>query len=87
MRGYQRGIWLEEMGRRAGQGIASMPAVTLADLSGLPSNRLEARRGDRAGQYSIRIHQQWRICFEWPEPGNGLSNVEIVDYHQVDGEQ
>jgi proteic killer suppression protein len=58
-------------------------AVTLADLSGLPSNRLEALRGDRAGQYSIRINQQWRICFEWPESGNGPSNVEIVDYHEV----
>jgi proteic killer suppression protein len=56
-------------------------AVTLADLAGLPSNRLEALRGDRAGQYSIRINQQWRICFEWPEFGNGPSNVEIVDYH------
>jgi proteic killer suppression protein len=56
-------------------------AVTLADHSGLPSNRLEG--GDRAGQYSIRINQQWRICFEWPGSGNGPSNVEIVDYHQV----
>jgi proteic killer suppression protein len=38
-------------------------------------------RGDRAGQYSIRINQQWRICFEWPESAKGPSNVEIVDYH------
>jgi len=56
-------------------------ALTLADLAGLPGNRLEALRGDRAGQYSIRINQQWRICFEWPLSATGPSNVEIVDYH------
>jgi proteic killer suppression protein len=56
-------------------------ALTLADLAGLPSNRLEALRGDRAGQHSIRINQQWRICFEWPDGAKGPSNVEIVDYH------
>jgi len=56
-------------------------AVTLADLAGLPSNRPEALSGDRAGQYSIRINQQWRICFEWSESASGPSNVEIVDYH------
>jgi len=54
--------------------------VTLGDLAALPSNRLEALRGDRAGQYSIRINQQWRICFEWSESATGPSNVEIVDY-------
>jgi toxin HigB-1 len=48
-------------------------------LAGLPSNRLEALKGDRRGQY--RINQQWRICFEWPAGENGPSNVEIVDYH------
>lgn len=56
-------------------------ATSLADLAGLPSNRLEALRGDRAGQHSIRINQQWRICFEWPTGAAGPSNVEIVDYH------
>jgi toxin HigB-1 len=56
-------------------------ATSLADLAALPSNRLEALRGDRAGQYSIRINQQWRICFEWPANAVGPSNVEIVDYH------
>lgn len=56
-------------------------AVSLADLAGLPSNRLEALKGDRAGQWSIRINQQWRICFEWPTDASGPSNVEIVDYH------
>lgn len=56
-------------------------ATSLTDLGGLPSNRLEALKGDRAGQYSIRINQQWRICFEWPKSALGPSNVEIVDYH------
>ena len=56
-------------------------ATSLNDLSALPSNRLEALRGDRAGQYSIRVNQQWRICFEWPADAPGPSNVEIVDYH------
>jgi proteic killer suppression protein len=56
-------------------------AMALSDLAGLPSNRLEALRGDRAGQWSIRINQQWRICFEWPAGSSGPLNVEIVDYH------
>jgi proteic killer suppression protein len=56
-------------------------AISLADLRELPSNRFEALRGDRKGQFSIRINTQWRICFEWPEDANGPSNVEIVDYH------
>ena len=56
-------------------------ALSLDTLRALPSNRLEAMRGDRAGQYSIRVNQQWRICFEWPDGQPGPSNVEIVDYH------
>jgi proteic killer suppression protein len=56
-------------------------ATSLADLAALSSNRLEALRGDRKGQYSIRINQQWRICFEWPLDAVGPSKVEIVDYH------
>ena len=54
-------------------------AESLRDLAGLPSNRLEALRGNRAGQYSIRINVQWRICFRWGE--DGPYEVEIVDYH------
>ena len=54
-------------------------AVTLNDLRVPPANRLEKLSGDRAGQYSIRINDQWRICFEWID-GNAY-NVEIVDYH------
>lgn len=53
-------------------------AETLESLRALPSNRLEALKGDRIGQYSIRINDQWRICFSWD---NGAQEVEIVDYH------
>ncbi len=56
-------------------------ATSLKDIKALPSNRLEALKGDRSGQYSIRINQQWRICFEWSAGSPGPSNVEIVDYH------
>jgi len=56
-------------------------AVTLDTLRGLPSNHFEAMQGDRAGQYSIRINQQWPICFNWPAGDHGPSDVEIVDYH------
>lgn len=56
-------------------------ASSLAELGQLPSNRLEALKADRAGQYSIRVNTQWRICFEWSQGTAGPSNVEIVDYH------
>jgi addiction module HigA family antidote len=56
-------------------------AAALLDLAVLPGNRFEALVGDRKGQYSIRINDRWRICFEWPEGALGPSNVEIVDYH------
>ena len=56
-------------------------AASLRDLALLRSNRLESLVGDRVGQYSIRINEQWRICFEWPRGADGPENVEIVDYH------
>jgi proteic killer suppression protein len=56
-------------------------ARSLKDLGALPGNRLELLLGDRRGQYSIRINDQWRICFEWPEGSPGPTNVEITDYH------
>jgi toxin HigB-1 len=56
-------------------------AATFNDLAALPGNRLEALAGDRKGQYSIRINDQWRICFEWPDRSPGPARVEIVDYH------
>ena len=56
-------------------------AIVLDDLAMLPGNRLEKLKGDRRGQYSIRISDQWRICFEWPAGSPGPCYVEIVDYH------
>jgi proteic killer suppression protein len=56
-------------------------AESLQDLRALRSNRLEALKGDRAGQFSIRINDQWRICFAWPDGDDGPSQVEITDYH------
>lgn len=56
-------------------------ATSLGDLAALPGNRFEALVGDRKGQYSIRVNDQWRICFEWPDGSPGPWNVEIVDYH------
>ena len=50
-------------------------------LMALSSNRFEALGGDRKGQYSIRINDKWRICFEWTETENRPCNIEIVDYH------
>jgi proteic killer suppression protein len=54
-------------------------AESLSDLTTLPGNRLEALKGDRKGQYSIRINDKYRLCFAWQ--GDAAENVEIVDYH------
>jgi len=54
-------------------------AERLDDLRVPPGNRLESLKGDRSGQYSIRINDQWRVCFRWE--GTGAEDVEIVDYH------
>lgn len=54
-------------------------AEALTDLRVPPGNHLEALKGDRAGQHSIRINDQWRICFTWSD--SGADGVEIVDYH------
>jgi toxin HigB-1 len=56
-------------------------ATSIRDLAALPGNRIEFLSGERKGQYSIRINDQWRICFEWLTRAPGPSNVEIVDYH------
>ncbi len=56
-------------------------ATSLKDLAALPGNRFEVLKGDRKDQYSIRINDQWRICFEWPQGHPGPARVEIVDYH------
>ena len=54
-------------------------SAVLDDLSAPPGNMLEALKDDRKGQYSVRINQQWRVCFVWTR--KGAANVEIVDYH------
>jgi proteic killer suppression protein len=56
-------------------------AITLRDVAALPGNRFETLKGNRKGQYSIRINDQWRICFDWRDGASGPSRVEIVDYH------
>ena len=56
-------------------------AADIRDLAVLPGNRLEALKGDRKGQYRIRINNRWRICFEWPRGCLGPENVEIADHH------
>lgn len=55
-------------------------AKRIDDLRSSPGNRLEALRGDRRGQYSIRINDQWRVCFEWRD--GAAWEVEVVDYHK-----
>jgi proteic killer suppression protein len=72
----------EALRRQAEKRLDILDAATsLTDLQALPSSALEGLRGDRKGQYSIRINMQWRICFEWPDGQSGPSNVEIVDDH------
>lgn len=56
-------------------------ALSLGDVAAFPGHRLEKLKGDRKGQWSVRINDQWRVCFEWPDGAPGPGNVEIVDYH------
>jgi len=81
-------IWRGEVSRRLPHDIQQIAlrklfmldkAHVLNDLRIPPANRLEALKDDRKGQYSIRINDQWRICFVWTDNGPGA--VEIVDYH------
>ena len=82
-RGFFQGEDIREFRGFARQAVRRLTildnAETLGDLAGLGSNRLERLSGDRNGQYSIRINQQWRVCFQWGE--TGPYDVEIVDYH------
>jgi proteic killer suppression protein len=69
-----------QIGRVALRKLVMLDAAeSLGDLRILPSNRLEKLSGDRKGQYSIRINDQWRVCFKWKQ-GNAY-DAEIVDYH------
>ena len=72
-----RFVNMERVARRKLLMLAA--ATQLLDLRIPPANRLEALSGDRAGQHSIRINDQWRVCFVWKE--DGAHEVEIVDYH------
>jgi len=81
-------VWRRERVRKLDQGTRRAAlrkllildaAETLDDLRVPPGNRLEKLMGDRAGSYSVRINQQWRICFSWTDAGP--DGVEIVDYH------
>jgi proteic killer suppression protein len=72
----------ESFRRQAEKRLRILDAATaLGDLAALHSDRLEALKGNRKGQYSIRINSQWRICFKWPKDAPGPIEVEIVDYH------
>lgn len=78
--GYRSRAFPQDIQNRALRKLRQLDAAqNLEDLINPPSNRLEALKGDRKGQYSIRINQQWRLCFIWNE-GNA-TEVEIVDYH------
>ncbi|MDE0135153.1 MAG: type II toxin-antitoxin system RelE/ParE family toxin [Acidimicrobiaceae bacterium] len=81
--------WIAEAPAVASLGVESQVARRLSilnaaesmnTLGALPSNHLEALKGDRRGRHSIRINRQWRVCFVW-EDGLGPTDVEIVDYH------
>ena len=78
---YQRTLaWSEPVRKAALRRLYALDAaMNLLDLRSPPANRLEKLRGDRVCQYSIRVNDQWRICFDWRD-GHAW-NVEIVDYH------
>jgi proteic killer suppression protein len=82
---FASGAFVSAFQRFAAQAERRLAILNVAsgihDLAALRSNRFESLRGDRKGQFSIRINEQWRVCFEWPSGGPGPENVEIVDYH------
>ena len=72
----------ESFRRQAEKRLRILEAATsTTDLAALPSNRFQALSGTRKGEYSIRINDQWRLCFRWPPGAEGPEAVEIVDYH------
>ena len=66
-------------GANSSHDFGARVATALADLRVPPSHRLEALRGDRKGQYSIRVNNQWRVCFVWTD--RGAMEIEVTDYH------
>ena len=81
-------VFRREMSRRFSSSLARAAlkkllmlhtAEAMQDLNALPGNRIERLTGDRKGQYSIRVNDQWRLCFEWTD--GRATNVELVDYH------
>jgi len=82
---FARGQYVKEFSgfsRQAEMRLDGLEAATsFRDLAAIGGNRLEGLKGDRAGQYGIRINDQWRICFGWPKDSPGPINVEIADYH------
>ena len=74
------GVGWQQVQRIARRKLLMLHAATvLRDVASPPNNRLEALKGDRAGQHAIRVNDQWRICFVWKD--DGAHGVEIVDYH------
>ena len=68
--------------RQAERALDRLEAANgLADIANFPGHRLEKPKGDRTGTYSVRINDQWRICFKWPARSSGPENVTIEDYH------
>ena len=83
-RKFAEGKWVKAFAgfdRQAEMKLDQLEAATAFSDLDLPGNRLETLRGDRKGQYSIRINDRWRICFERPKGSPGPVKVEIVDYH------
>jgi proteic killer suppression protein len=78
----QRVKQFEPFRRQAERTLDRLEAATsLGDVANFPGHRLEKLKGDRAGTYSVRINDQWRICFKWPEGSRGPEKVTIEDYH------
>jgi proteic killer suppression protein len=72
----------ESLRRQAEKTLDRLEAATsLRDIASFPGHRLERLKGDRAGMYSVRINDQWRICFAWPSGSSGPEKVTIEDYH------
>jgi proteic killer suppression protein len=72
--------WPDDLSRVARRKLVQLAVSrTLADLMVPPGNRLEALKGDRKGQHSIRVNDQWRLCFTWR--GDAAYAVELIDYH------